>query len=120
LRLHHRIDVALDSFPSSGLTTVLNAAQMGEPSITLASTTSVSRTGGAALNNLGHAKFVAQSPKQYVQLATAMARNLRPLSELRGRLRGQLAKSPLADAAGLARAVEDAYRQMWRTWSQGG
>lgn len=116
LALHHEIDIALDSFPFNGHTTVCDALWMGVPSILLEGATYASRFGGSALLNLGLTDLIARSRQQYVELAVALAGDRQRLAALRASLRGQMASSLLVDAAGLARRVETAYRQMWRAW----
>ena len=41
------------------------------------------------------------------------------LAELRRGLRDRVRASPLGDAAGLARAIEAAYRTLWGQWCEG-
>jgi predicted O-linked N-acetylglucosamine transferase (SPINDLY family) len=119
LQLHERIDLALDSFPFNGHTTVCEALWMGVPSIMLEGTSYASRFGGSVLVNLGLEDFLARSVDEYVQIAVAWAGQPERLAELRGTMRERMRASPLVDAAGFARNVEDAYRQMWLGWCQG-
>jgi predicted O-linked N-acetylglucosamine transferase (SPINDLY family) len=51
-----------------------------------------------------------------VALAAEMARDLDRLARARGMLRLRLANSQLGDPARYARAVEAAYRKIWRSW----
>jgi predicted O-linked N-acetylglucosamine transferase (SPINDLY family) len=102
----------------NGHTTVCNALWMGVPSIVLEGKTYASRYGGTALVNLELNDLIAGSTDDYVRIATELASDLPRLVELRGRLRGQLTGSPLMDAAGFARSVEQAYRQMWKAWCE--
>jgi predicted O-linked N-acetylglucosamine transferase (SPINDLY family) len=53
LRLHHRVDIVLDTFPFNGHTTVCEALWMGVPAIALSGKTYVERFGGSALFTLG-------------------------------------------------------------------
>ncbi|MEX0676317.1 MAG: tetratricopeptide repeat protein [Pirellulales bacterium] len=116
LRLHHRIDLALDSFPLNGHTTVSNALWMGVPSVVREGTTYASRFGGTALINLGLDDLIARSSDDYVRIASGLAGDLPRLAEMRCGLRARMSASPLMDAAGFARYVEHGYRQMWRAW----
>ena len=74
------------------------------------------RGGRSILSNLGLPELVAETPRQYVEIAVALAADLPRLSELRATLRGRMENSPLRDAKGFARDVEAAYREMWRRW----
>jgi predicted O-linked N-acetylglucosamine transferase (SPINDLY family) len=54
-----------------------------------------------------------------VAIAAAAAADLDRLAGLRAGLRARVEASPLRDAPGLARAIEGAYRQLWRQWCAG-
>jgi predicted O-linked N-acetylglucosamine transferase (SPINDLY family) len=116
MRLHHRIDLALDSFPFCGHTTVCNALWMGVPSVMREGATFASRFGGSALVNLGLDDFIARSSEAYVRIAAHMAGDVPRLARLRAGLRKQMAESPLMGAESFARRVEYAYRHMWHLW----
>jgi predicted O-linked N-acetylglucosamine transferase (SPINDLY family) len=116
LKLHDRIDIALDTFPYTGQTTSLDAFWMGVPVVTLLGATAVARAGLSLLANLGLPELVAETPEQFVSIAVGLASDLRRLSDLRATLRQRMQASPLMDAPGFARCVEAAYREMWRRW----
>jgi protein O-GlcNAc transferase len=118
LELHHRFDIALDTFPYNGHTTTLDAFWMGVPVVSLVGPTPVGRAGLSLLTNLGLPALVAQTPEQFVSIATALADNVPRLSELRASLRSRLRACPLMDAQRFARAVEAAYREMWTRWCE--
>jgi len=116
LRTYHLIDIALDTFPYNGHTTGLDALWMGVPVVTLLGKTIVGRAGLSQLSNLKLPELVAQSPGQYVQIASDLAGDQNRLANLRRVLRQRMELSPLMDAALFARNVESAYRMMWHTW----
>jgi predicted O-linked N-acetylglucosamine transferase (SPINDLY family) len=118
LRLHHEIDLALDSFPLGGHAAVCDALWMGVPAVVHEPATSACRFGASALAALELSECIAGSVDDYQRIVVALAGDLPRLSEMRNRLRKQMSASPLVDAAGLARDVEEAYRQMWRAWCQ--
>jgi len=120
LRLHHEIDIALDTIPFNGHTTVCDALWMGVPSIMLEGNTYASRFGGTALVNLGLRDLIAGSQSQYIQLATALAGDLARLAALRSGLRTTMRTSVLLEAAGFTRRLEAAYRRMWAAWCEQG
>lgn len=115
-RLYHEIDIALDPFPFGGGTTTCDALLMGVPVVSLAGRTAVGRGGLSILSNIGLPELVATNEEHYVRIAGELAADLPRLSQLRSTLRARMEKSPLMDAPRLARAVEAAYRQMWRKW----
>jgi protein O-GlcNAc transferase len=116
LQTYSRIDIALDPFPWCGGITSCDALWMGVPVITLVGRTPVGRGGASILANLGLPDLIAQTPQQYIQIATDLAQNPTRLADLRQTLRSRMQSSPLMDAPRFARNVEAAYRQMWRTW----
>ncbi len=113
LRLHHEIDICLDTFPFNGHTTVCDALWMGVPSIMLEGRTYASRFGGTALVNLGLRELIAGSKSQYAHIATALAADLPRLAALRAALRERMQNSTLMDAPGFTRRLEQSYRRMW-------
>ncbi|MGE5652204.1 MAG: hypothetical protein ACM34A_18585, partial [Bacillota bacterium] len=54
----------------------------------------------------------------YVAIASALARDLPRLRELRAGLRDRVQASPLMDAPRFARLFEQALRSMWRIWCE--
>ena len=118
--MHHEIDIALDSFPLGGHTTVCEALWMGVPSVMLEGGSYASRFGGTALVNLGLTDLIAGSQSQYIQIATALAGDLPRLAALRSGLREQMRTSVLLDAQGFTRRLEAAYHRMWLAWCEHG
>jgi len=89
---------------------------MGVPVITLAGTTSVSRSTASVLSELGLAEWIASTPEEYVRLAVEFARDPSAVYALRSSLRERMRASPLMDEARFTRDLEAAYRGMWRAW----
>ncbi|HEX7926575.1 MAG TPA: hypothetical protein VF678_03225, partial [bacterium] len=113
-------DIALDTFPTAGLVTTLEALWMGVPVVSLCGETTAARIGLSLLTALGHPEWVASTEQQYVDLAVALASDVPKLAALRASLREQMARSPLRDGPGHARSIESALRDMWRQWCKGG
>jgi predicted O-linked N-acetylglucosamine transferase (SPINDLY family) len=116
LQIYHRIDIALDTIPYNGHTTTLDALWMGVPVVTLVGETIVGRAGLSILSNLNLPELIAHDADEFVQIATSLASNITRVSELRKNLRDRMARSPLMDGDRFARAIEEAYRAMWRQW----
>jgi predicted O-linked N-acetylglucosamine transferase (SPINDLY family) len=116
LKLYHRLDIILDTFPYNGHTTSLDALWMGVPVVSLAGETPVSRAGLSQLSNLGLPEWVAHSESEYVKIAEKLAGDLPRLAQLRSTLRERMENSVLMDAPRFARQVEEAYRKMWKRW----
>jgi protein O-GlcNAc transferase len=121
LERHHRIDVALDTFPLAGGTTSLDAFFMGVPVVKLTSaTTTLQRAGACIAHNLGLPELVAETEAEFVARAAALAGDRTRLSRLRGELRARLAASPFGDAERFARNLEAAYRTAWQRYCAAG
>ena len=118
LGLYNDIDLALDPFPYNGATGTCEAMWMGLPVVALEGATHASRVGMDILRTAGLDRFVARSIDEYVEIAVRTASQLAPLSRLRTGMRARMAKSPLMDGPGLARALEQAYRHMWQRWCE--
>ena len=116
LDLYNQVDIALDPFPYNGTTTTCEALWMGVPVVTLAGNLHASRVGASLLTRVGLAELAVDTPQTYLEKAVALAGNLPQLARLRAGLRERMAGSPLCDAAGFTRALEQAYREMWKRW----
>ena len=118
LSYYSKIDIGLDTFPYNGHSTSLDSLWMGVPVITLIGRTSVGRAGFSQLSNLNLSDLAAQTPEDFVAIATKLAHDLPRLTELRSSLRQRMLSSPLMDAPRFARDVESAYEQMWLKWRE--
>ena len=116
LALYGRMDIALDTFPYNGTTTTCEALWMGVPVVTLVGRTHAGRVGLSLLTSFGSKEWIAESPRQYISLASNLADDVQKLAALRAGLRQRMTDSPLCDGQSFARKVEAAYREMWRTW----
>jgi predicted O-linked N-acetylglucosamine transferase (SPINDLY family) len=119
MRLHHRIDLALDSYPYGGGTTSSHALSMGVPVVTLAGATTASRQGAAILTAAGLPELIAENGDEYVSKAVQLASDLPRLEQLRQSLRGRTGAAAGVGAAELTRALEGAYAGMWGKWCEG-
>ena len=91
---------------------------MGVPVVTLRGDRHASRVGASLLTQIGLTDLIADSVEAYVETAAALAGDPARLSELRHSLRPRMAASPLCDAAGFARKIEQSYLTMWRRWCE--
>lgn len=107
LALYGQIDIALDTFPYHGTTTTCEALWMGVPVVTLAGTTHASRVGVSFLSNLGFSELIASSQNDYVCKAVSLAESSARLKQYRETTRTVMAYSPLMDAVGFTRELED-------------
>ncbi|WP_428248702.1 hypothetical protein [Ferrovibrio sp.] len=117
---YNEIDIALDPFPHNAGTTTIEALWMGVPVLSKTDRPSVGRFGASILGALGMSDWVADSAEQLVATGAAKAADIAALAELRAGLRARFEASPMRDGAGLARAIEAGFRQLWREWCASG
>lgn len=87
LAVYGDVDVSLDVFPWTGVTTTCESLWMGVPIITLYGSRHASRGTASTLVWVGLTEFVAQTPEAYVDLAVRWAGDLERLAVLRSELR---------------------------------
>lgn len=119
--LHHygEIDFALDTFPWSGHTTACESLWMGVPLLTLYGERQTGRMAASVLTAVGLPELIAATRDQFVSRAVQWTEDWDRLARLRARLRDRVRGSSLCDAPRFARALEAAYREMWRQWCAG-
>jgi predicted O-linked N-acetylglucosamine transferase (SPINDLY family) len=119
LGTYARVDIALDTFPYHGTTTTCEALWMGVPVVTLAGDRHAARVGVSLLTRVGLTELIAPSSEEYVQRAVELAGDTERLVQLRAGMRERVSNSPLCDVKSFTRALEGAYREMWREWCAG-
>ena len=118
---YDRVDIALDPVGAvGGGTTTCDALWMGAPVVTLAGDRMASRMTASMLDALGRSEWIARSEDEYVALAARLAADVPGRAEARRTQRERMACSPLCDAAGLARSLEDAAFGMFQNWRRRG
>ena len=113
---YNKIDVALDTFPYTGVTTSVEALWMGVPVLSLRGDRFLSRTAGSIAHNAGLPDWIAADVDDYVAKAVAFTSHLERLAALRAGLRQQVLASPLFDVPRFARNFEDALWGMWQNY----
>jgi predicted O-linked N-acetylglucosamine transferase (SPINDLY family) len=119
MNAYGKVDIVLDPARQAAGTTTLESLWMGAPVVVLKGGTIASRGSASALAGSGLGHWIAETAEDYVTLAVEKAADIEALAELRARLRELIRKNPIGDHDLYARAVEAAYRQMWRKWCRG-
>lgn len=115
LRLHHAVDVCLDTFPYGGSTTSCHALTMGVPTLTLAGATPIANAGRSILSQVSiEHLFAAVTKDDFVSKGVWCAHNMSELSELRANLRQRALASNLMHPAAIANAFVIAARHAWQ------
>ncbi len=104
---YSRVDIALDTAPYTGTTTVCEALLMGVPVITLRGNLTPGRVGAAMLTMAGLEDLIATTPQHYQNIAVQLATKLPRLKTLRSTLRQQVQSSPLCDEKTFARDLTE-------------
>lgn len=110
-----RGDIALDTAPLPGQSTIVEAALMGIPTPIISGKSPAQRAAVAIQSALGLQELVAQDADAFVDLAATLASDRPKLAGLRVGLRDRLLSSALCDAPTFARKFEHALRSMWQT-----
>lgn len=118
LQQHHHVDICLDSFPFSGLTTVLHSLWMGVPTLTLPADTVPGRSGFTAMSHVGLPQFIAHDKDDYVRKAASLAADVRALAALRSSMRERCEQSPMFRPERIAQGMSRALRVIWRRWCE--
>ena len=116
LKEYGDIDVALDTHPYSGGATSADALWMGIPVITLCGDCMISRQTAAMLHCVDLDSFVAEDPKQYLEIAIRSSAQRDRLAEIRAGLRSAMQNSALANADIFTQSFAACLRTIWRRW----
>ena len=111
-RLRDGVDIALDTYPYPGGGTTCDALYMGVPVVTRYGRRRDTRFGLSILEAAGLAELAFETPEAYVAGVVALARDAAGLELLHRQLRALLLRSPLMDAEGYTREVEQVYRHL--------
>ncbi len=114
LRLYGKVDIALDTYPYVGTTTLCEAMLMGVPIVTRAGEQHVSRVGLSLLTHAGCAELVADSADGFVRIATELARDGARRLQYHTTLRERMLASVLCDGARFATDFAEIVAQAWR------
>jgi len=83
LNLYNKIDIALDTFPYTGVTTTFEALWMGIPVLSLKGHNFKSRCGESILKNANLDYLICSNKNEYIQKAYDLSTNINLLTEMR-------------------------------------
>ena len=118
IKLYERIDIALDTFPYTGVTTTCEALWMGTPVITLKGEHHTARKGASLLSSAGLPELIAQNENGYISSAVNLARDRDRLRRYHHELPAWVQQSRLGDPQSLVKAMEEAYLDIWQRHCQ--
>lgn len=118
LELHHKIDLALDTFPYNGGTTTFHSLWMGVPIVALHGDTALSKVGTSAMRGIGFPDFCADTKQDYVERAIYFFSHPEKLVDVRQALRENMASITDALAIQVTTSLEDALQKCWTEYCQ--
>tara|TARA_B110000971_G_scaffold51296_1_gene51850 strand:+ start:269 stop:1951 length:1683 start_codon:yes stop_codon:yes gene_type:complete len=116
-KMYNRIDISLDTFPYTGVTTSIESIWMGVPVLTLRGTNFVSRCGESLNSNLGMLEFIAKDKSDYINKAITISQNKEKLSLIRKSLRKNVLNSPLFDMKNFGQDFSKLLNDVWKKYS---
>ncbi len=78
MKTYSRVDIALDTFPYNGTTTICEASLMGVPVVSLSGTTPASRVSRSLLTAIGTPELCAKTEEEFVAIAAGLAGDVEP------------------------------------------
>jgi len=115
---YEQVDVCLDPFPQNGGISTWEALHVGVPVVAKLGDSLPSRLSGAILSSIGMTDWVAADDDEYAEIALKSAATPDRLRMLRQGLPTRIAMSSRCSPEGYARAVEQAYRAMWKAYCE--
>jgi protein O-GlcNAc transferase len=119
LARHRVADLFLDTLPYNAHTTGSDALWAGLPLLTCLGESFAGRVAAGLLKSVGLPELITTSRQDYRDLAVALGNDPASLAALKEKLDQNRYSAPLFDAAGFARHIEDAYRQMHNRYRNG-
>ena len=116
LAAYDGIDICLDPFPMNGGVSTWEALQVGVPVLAKLGNSNASRAAGAILCSIGLNEWVVETEAQYIDIALKYASQPESLRALRAELPDRLLASASGNTKNYTRAVEQAYRTIWREY----
>jgi protein O-GlcNAc transferase len=115
-RMYNKVDVSLDTFPYTGVTTSIESFWMGVPVLTLKGNNFVSRCGESLNLNLEMPEFIGESIEDYINKAVAISEDKEKLSMVRKSLRKKVLSSPLFDVESFGQDFSKLLTTVWEKY----
>lgn len=120
LEKYNDIDLILDTFPVSGMTTTAEALLMGVPTLTLLGKTMASRLSGACINAVGDLGFskmlICESESEFIKRAIEFFGHPEKLWKLKDNLRQKTINSSLCNTKLFTENFVIAIKNIWHNY----
>ena len=94
LNVYEEFDIALDTFPYTGVTTSFEAIWMNVPVITMKGKNLISRCGESINKNLKLEELIAENKQDYIEKSISLAENKNYLTDIRKNIFDNALKTP--------------------------
>ena len=115
VKKYNQVDIALDPFPYSGITTSFESVWMGVPLYVLKGNNFYSRTGISINKNLGMEDWIANNKKDYFIKILKLTSDFNKLSQTREHLINKVNDSTLFDSSLFANNFN---KMLWKIWEK--
>jgi len=115
LKKYNQVDIALDPFPYSGITTSFESIWMGVPLYVLKGNNFYSRTGMSINKNLGMEDWIANDKKDYFIKILKLTSDFNKLSQTREHLINKVNDSTLFDSSLFTNNFN---KMLWKIWEK--
>ena len=112
INTYDKIDLCLDTFPFTGVTTTFEALWKNVPVITREGYNFNSRCGESILRNANIENFIAKNNEDYIEKAVFYASNISELDNTRKNLFNKIKETPLFDTKGFTNDFCEALESM--------
>ena len=113
LELYNKIDLALDTFPYTGVTTSCESVLMGVPVLTMKGYNFNSRCGESININLKMEDFIAENKNDYINKAIYWQHNSKKLKNFKQNLRNRALSSPVFDTVSFAKDFTNIIKEVY-------
>ena len=97
LESYQKIDLALDTFPTPGITTTFESLWMGVPVITMKGFNLCSRAGESIMKNINMSELICENEEDYISKVVKISSNTNNLNLIRKKIYYEAKNSKLFD-----------------------
>ena len=116
LARHKLADLFIDTFPYTAHTTCSDALWAGLPVLTRIGQTFASRVGASLLSSIGLEELIANTKKEYENLAIKIATNSKILKNIKNKLEKNKINKPLFNTKLYTSNLELAYKKIYKNY----
>jgi predicted O-linked N-acetylglucosamine transferase (SPINDLY family) len=112
------VDILLDTYPYVGGGTICDALYVGVPVVSRYGRRHGQRFSHSILENANLGELSVKTDEEYIAKAVALAQDRELLAALHAAIPQMFRNSPVMDAKGYVRDIEEVYEQVFQEWQQ--